>query len=101
MSAGLPFMKNPRALLAKSVLILLVLPATTRATDTVIQDKIFANEEMDNIMKIVKFLEDSGLLMKDVNETIKNESKAKRLISLHVITYIKCYFIGKCVSKQT
>ena len=100
MSAGLPFMKNPRALLAKSVLILLVLPATTRATDTVIQDKIFANEEMDN-MKIVKFLEESGLLMKDVNETIKNESKAKRLISLHVITYIKCYFIGKCVSKQT
>ena len=52
-------------------------------------------------MKIVKSLEESGLLMKDVNETIKNESKAKRLISLHVITYIKCYFIGKCVSKQT
>ena len=77
MSAGLPFMKNARALLAKSVLILLILPATTRATDTVIQHKIFANEEMDNIMKIVKSLEESGLLMKCVNETIKNESKAK------------------------
>ena len=30
---------------------------------------------MINIMKIVKSLEDSGLLMKEVSETIKNEAK--------------------------
>ena len=30
---------------------------------------------MDNIMKIVKSLEQSSLLIKDVSETIKNEAK--------------------------
>ena len=30
---------------------------------------------MEDIMKIVKSLEDSGLLIKDVSETIKNEAK--------------------------
>ena len=33
---------------------------------------MFSNEEMDDIMKIVKSLEWSGLLIKDVNETIKS-----------------------------
>ena len=33
------------------------------------------DEKMNNIMKIVKSLEDSGLLIKDVSETIKNEAK--------------------------
>ena len=30
---------------------------------------------MEDIMKIVKFLEDSGLLLKGVSETIQNEAK--------------------------
>ena len=30
---------------------------------------------MEDIMKIVKSLEDSGLLLKGVNETIQNEAK--------------------------
>ena len=30
---------------------------------------------MEDIMKMVKCLEDSGLLIKDVSETIKNEAK--------------------------
>ena len=34
-------------------------------------------EEMNNIMKIVNSLEESGLLIKDVSETIKNEVKEK------------------------
>ena len=34
---------------------------------------IFSNSEMDYIMKIVKSLEDSDLLIKNVNETIKDE----------------------------
>ena len=34
-----------------------------------------SNEEMENIMKIVKSPEDSGLLLKGVSETIQNEAK--------------------------
>ena len=37
---------------------------------------------MEDIMKIVKSLEDSGLLLKEVSETIQNELKEqKRRIS--------------------
>ena len=36
---------------------------------------IIYNEGMNDIMKIVKSLEDSGLLIKGVSETIKNEAK--------------------------
>ena len=32
---------------------------------------IISNKEMNDIMKIVKSLEESGLLIKDTNETIK------------------------------
>ena len=34
-----------------------------------------SNEEMNDIMKIVTSLEESGLLTKSVSETIKNEAK--------------------------
>ena len=33
---------------------------------------------MDDILKIVKSLEDSGVLLKGVSETIKNEAKEQR-----------------------
>ena len=36
---------------------------------------IISNEEMDDILKIVKSLEDSGLLLKGVSETIQHEAK--------------------------
>ena len=36
---------------------------------------IIVNEEMDNTMKIMKSLEEFGLLIKGVSETIKNEAK--------------------------
>ena len=36
---------------------------------------IISNEEMNYIMKIVKCLEESGLLIKGVSEAIKNEAK--------------------------
>ena len=39
---------------------------------------IISNEETDNIMKIIKSLEESGLLLKCVRETIKNETKDQR-----------------------
>ena len=65
----------------KTVLIPLGLTAAESATDAAIYKKMFgsgkttliiSNEEMNDIMKIVKSLEESGLLMKDVSETIKS-----------------------------
>ena len=76
-------MKNVLKPLAKSVLTQLGLTAAASATDAVVKKNIFvygmvtiiSNEEMDDIMKIIKFYEDSGLLIKGVCETIKNEAK--------------------------
>ena len=39
---------------------------------------IISNDEMDDILKIVKFLEDSGLLLKGVSETTQHEAKEQR-----------------------
>ena len=39
---------------------------------------IISNEEMNNIMKIVKSLEESVLLIKSVSKTIKNEAKEQK-----------------------
>ena len=39
---------------------------------------IISNEEMNDIMKIIKSLEESGLLIKGVSETIKNEAKEQK-----------------------
>ena len=39
---------------------------------------IISNEEMEDIMKIVKSLEQSGLLIKGIRETIKNEAKEQK-----------------------
>ena len=80
-------MKNVLKPLAKSVLILLGLTAVASARDAAIHKKIFgsgnttlvvSNEEMNDIMKIINSLEGSGLLIKDVSQTIKNETKEKK-----------------------
>ena len=39
---------------------------------------IISNEEMNDIVKIVKSLEESGLLIKGVSETIQNEAKGQK-----------------------
>ena len=52
---------------------------------------IISNEEMNDIMKIVKRLEEPGLLIKDVSETIKNAAKrTKRRISWNVARQFRC-----------
>ena len=67
-----------------SVLIPLRLTAAASATDAAINRKMFvsgtatltiSNEEMNDIMKAIKSLEESGLLIKGVSETIENEAK--------------------------
>ena len=39
---------------------------------------IISNEEMTDIMKIIQVLEDSNILLKRVNKTIKNETKEQK-----------------------
>ena len=71
-------MKNFIKPLAKSVLIPLGLTAAASAADAGIHKKILgtvptliiSNDEIENIIKIVKSLKDSGLLLKGVSETI-------------------------------
>ena len=89
LKTGLPLMKSVIKPLAKSVLIPLGLTAAASAADTGIHKKflrsghnnttlIISNDEMDDILKIVKFLEDSGVLLKGVSETIQNEAREQR-----------------------
>ena len=84
---GLPLMKSVIKPLAKSVLIPLGL---TAAADAGMHKKILgsghsnnttliiSNDEMDSILKIVKSLEDSGVLLKGFSETIQNEAKEQK-----------------------
>ena len=39
---------------------------------------IISNEGMNDIMKIIQFLEDSNILLKGVTKTIKNERKEQK-----------------------
>ena len=97
LKTGLPLIKNVIEPLAKSVLIPLGLTATASPADAGIHKKILesgknpsdsashnntilirSNDEMKYIMRIVKSLEDSDLLLKGVSETIQNEVKNKK-----------------------
>ena len=46
---------------------------------------IILNEEMNDIMKIIKFLEESVLLIKNVTQTIKNEAKEQKVTFLSML----------------
>ena len=46
---------------------------------------IILNEEMNHIIKIVKSLEESGLLIKGASETIKNEAKEQKCEFLNML----------------
>ena len=87
--------KNVLKPLVKNVLIPLGLTAAASATDAAIHRKMFesgrpldllsctttlivSNEETNDKMKIVKSLEESGLLIKGVSKTIKNGAKDQK-----------------------
>ena len=90
LKTGLPLMKSVIKPLAKSVLIPLGLTAAASAADAGIHKKILgsghnndanliiSNDEMDDILKIVKSLEDSGVLLKGVSEKIQHEAREQR-----------------------
>ena len=78
----LPLLKNGLTPLAKNILVPLGLTAVASATDVAIQKKtfvsrtatlVFSNEEVTDIMKIVKSQEESGLLIEGVSQTGENE----------------------------
>ena len=87
LKTGLSSIGNVLKTLAKSVLIPLGLTAATSAIEAAIPKKMFgsdfatliiSNEETNEIMKIVKSLEESGLLIKGISETIKKEAKEQK-----------------------
>ena len=85
---GLPLTKNVIKPLAKSVLIPLGLRVAASAADAGTHKKILgsghnttliiSNDEMEDILKILKSLEDYGILLEGVIETIKDEAKSQK-----------------------
>ena len=83
LKTGLPLLKSVIKPLG-----LLGLTAGSPAIDAGIQKKIYSgsgtttlvisNEEMNDIMNIAQALEDSGILLKGVTNTIKNETKEQK-----------------------
>ena len=96
LKTGLPLIKKVIKPFTKSVLIPLQLRAAAAAADARIHKKnlgsgkrpldpasqtralIVLNDEMEDIMKIVKSPEHSGLLLKGISETIQNEAKEQK-----------------------
>ena len=87
LKTGLHLIRNVLKPLTKSVLIPSGLTSAASATDAAIHKEMFGsgftiliifNEEMEDIMKIFKAPEDSGLLIKSVSETIKSEGKVQK-----------------------
>ena len=80
-------MKNMLTPLAKIVLIPVGLTTAAAATDAAIQRNIhglgmttliISNKEIDDITKIAKYLQESGLLIKDFSKIIKNEAEEQK-----------------------
>ena len=88
LTTGLPLMKSVIIPLAKSVLILLGLTAAASAADAGIHRKILGsgnnttliilNKDMNDLIKIVKSLEGSGLLLKRITESVQNKIKEQK-----------------------
>ena len=87
MKVGLSLTKTVLKSLAINVLLSIGVTVATSATDAAIQKKIYgffmttliiSNEEIDEIMKIVKLLEECGLLINVVRKSIKNETKEQK-----------------------
>ena len=84
LKTGLPLIKNIITPLAKSAFIPLGLTAAASAVDAGMRKKILgsgntiliiSNKDMEDLIKIVKYLEDSRLLLKGVTESVQNEVK--------------------------
>ena len=83
LKSGLPLIKSVIKALG-----MLGLTAAASATDAAIKKKILgsgnhttlmiSNDDMEDLFKIVKSLEDSGILLDGITETVKNEVKEQK-----------------------
>ena len=87
LKTGLPLISNVIKPSAKSILIPLGLTAAASAADAGMHKKILwsgnatlivSNSDMEDLIKIVKSLEDSGLLLKGVTKSVQNEVKEQK-----------------------
>ena len=113
LTTGLPLMKSVIKSLAKSVLLPLELTAAASTADAGIHKKILgsghnnnttliiSNDEMYDFLKMVKYLEDSGALLKGVSETIQNEAKDKKggFLSMLLDT-LGAFLLGDILTKN-
>ena len=83
---GLPLIGNVLKPLAKSISIPLGLTAAVPAADAAIHKNmlwsglttfVILNKEMNDTVKVVKSLEESGVFIKDVRKAIKNKAKVQ------------------------
>ena len=83
LKSGLPLLKS-----VVKPLGMLGLTAAASATDAAINKKmlgsgnhttlVISNDDMKDLLKIVKSLEDSGILLNGITETVKNEVKEQK-----------------------
>ena len=108
LKTGLPLIKNVIKPLAKSVLIPLGLTGAASAVDAGIHKKILGSgnttliiskDEINDIIKIIKSLEDSDLLLKGATETFQNEVKEQkgRFLSMLLGT-LGAYLLGNLLT---
>ena len=77
---------------------MLGLTATASATDAAINKKILgsgnyitliiSNDDMQNLLEVAKSLEDRGILLDGITETVKNE----RQFSINAFRYFRSFF---------
>ena len=104
LKTALLLIKNVIKPLAKSVLLPLGLTAAASAADAGIHKKILepgnntttliiSNDEMKDIIEIVKSLEDSGLLFKGVSETFQNKAKEQKggFLVCYLVHWVQVY----------
>ena len=93
LKSGLPLLKS-----VVKPLGMLYLTGATSATDAAINKTnlgsgghtplIISNDDMQDLLKIVKSIEDSGMLVDGITETIKNEVKEQKLGFLSMLLLV-------------
>ena len=83
LKSGLPLLKS-----VVKPLVMLGLPAAASATDSAINKKILgsgthttltiSSDDMQSLLKIVKSLEDSSILLNGITQAVKNEVKEQK-----------------------
>ena len=109
LKTGLPLISNVIKPLVKSVLIPLGLTAAA-AADAGIHKKILgsgnnttliiSNDEINDIIKMIKSLEDSGLLLKGVTDTVKNEVKEQKGGFVMLLGTLGANVLGNLIAGQ-